>query len=108
LAADDAGAEDQRDDAELDDLVDAHKAFGFDEDAGLLIDLAAYAVVDGLVQFEDAAGDLPVAIVAALHDEDPVVVGDDGGGADAVAGGSGHGWSSSNWHRAALASSWRL
>ena len=60
-------------------------------DAGLLGDLAADAVFEGLVEFEDAAGRLPLGGVAALDGEDAAVVAhDDAGDADGVVRGVGH------------------
>jgi hypothetical protein len=43
--------------------------------------------VDGLVEFQDAAGGFPVLVVAAADEQDPaVVVGDDAADADRMPG----------------------
>src|SRR5690606_31182099 len=101
---------DEGDDAELHVLVDAGEAYRLDRDPGLLLDLAAQPVLDGLVEFEDAAGKLPGAVVTALDDEDTaLVVRDDCGHADGVAGRLAHHWlPPANSHTATVASSWRL
>jgi hypothetical protein len=60
---------------------------GLDVESGFLADLAAQPVVDGLAEFEDAAGGFPVLVVAAADEQDPaVVVGDDAADADGVPG----------------------
>ena len=83
----DLAAEYQGDDGPGHVLVDAGEGDGLDVEAGLLADLAAQAVGDGLAGFQDAAGGFPVAVVAALDEQRPaVVVGDDAADADRVAG----------------------
>ena len=52
----DLAAEDQGDDLACDVLVDASQGDRLDVESGLLADLAAQAVVDGLAEFENAAG----------------------------------------------------
>lgn len=90
-------------------LVDAGHGPWLDEQAGLFLDLAAEPGADRPVEFENPAGYLPFVGVAALHDEDASVgVGDDGGDADGVCAGGGHGGLPSKVHRAMVASSWRL
>jgi GntR family transcriptional regulator len=82
-----AAAEHQRDDPALDVLVDPGEPLHFDLHAGLLGHLAAHACVEGLGEFEDAAGRLPMAVVPALDDEHPAVVANhDAGDADGVCG----------------------
>jgi hypothetical protein len=81
--AEEFGAEDQGDDAHLHVLVDPGESNGLDGDPGFFLDFAAYAVLNRLVQFEDAAGQLPCTVVAALdHKDATVCVEDDGGDAD--------------------------
>jgi hypothetical protein len=75
------------------------------------LDLAGHARVEGFVEFEDAAGDLPLAGVASLDDQGAAtVVGHYCGDADGVAGVLvlSHRSLSSNRQMAAVASSYRL
>ena len=80
----DLAAEDQGDDAAGHVLVDAGEGDRLDVQAGLLADLAAQAVVDGLARLKDAAGWFPAVVVGALDEQGAaVVVGDDAGHAGA-------------------------
>ena len=79
LAVDDVAAEHQGDDAAAHVLVDASEGLGLDPHAGLLQDLADQAGLDGLVEFEDAAGWLPVAVVAPPHGQELALLVDDRG-----------------------------
>ena len=89
-------AEDEGDDAAVEVLVDAGEAIDGDVDAGFFEDLAADALFEGFVEFEDAAGWFPVIVVAAANDEDAVlVVDDDAGNADGVLRGVRH--AAANW-----------
>ncbi len=63
-AAGDLAAEDQGDNAAGHVLVDTGESDGLHVEAGFLADLAAQAVVDGLAEFEDAAGRFPAVVVA--------------------------------------------
>ena len=83
----------------------------FDEKAGFFFHFTAHTCVPGLAEFEDAAGDLPLAGATALDDHNPAGgVGDDGGDADGMARafGLGHRLFPSNRQSAAVASSCRL
>ena len=83
----DLAAEDEGDDPAGHVLVDAGEGDGLDVEPGFLADLAAQAVVDGLAEFQDAAGRLPALVVAPLDQQRAaVVVGDDPGDADRVPG----------------------
>lgn len=64
-AAGGLAAEDQGDDAAGGVLVDPGELVDLDVDAGLFPDLAPDAVLGGLVQFQDSAGELPSAVVRA-------------------------------------------
>ena len=87
LAAGDLAAEDQGDDAAGHVLVHAGERVGLDVEAGFLADLAAQAIVDGLAEFQDAAGGFPVLVVAPLDEQRAaVVVGDDAADADRMPG----------------------
>lgn len=87
VAAGDLAAEDQGDDAAGHVLVDAGERAGLDVESGFLADLAAQAVMDGLLQLEDSPGRLPVLVVAAADEQDAaVVVGDDAADTDRVPG----------------------
>jgi hypothetical protein len=50
-------------------FVDAGECHRVDVQAGFVADLAAQAVVDGLAEFEDAAGRFPAVVVAALDEQ---------------------------------------
>src|SRR6516164_7718896 len=63
VSAGDFAAEDQRDDAAAHVLIHACERVGLDVETGLLTDLSAQAVLDGLAEFQDAAGRLPVLVV---------------------------------------------
>jgi hypothetical protein len=87
VAAGDSAAENQGDDAAGHVLVHAGERVRLDAEPGLLADLAAQPVGDGLAEFEDAAGGFPVLVVAAADEQDAaVVVGDDAADADRVPG----------------------
>jgi hypothetical protein len=75
-AGDGVAAEHQRDDTEGQVLVDAGEPLDLDDDPGLLDDLAPDAVLEGLVELQDAAGRLPPRVVAALDHEHRAVVAD--------------------------------
>jgi hypothetical protein len=73
-------------------LVDAGKAFDLDFDARLLGDFAAYTVLEGFIEFEDATRRLPMLVIAAPHRKNaPVVTNDDPGDADGMLGRVSHG-----------------
>jgi hypothetical protein len=72
-----AAAEDQRNDTAGQVLVDPGEMLDFDLDSGLFPDLAPYAGLDVLVEFEHAAGRLPPAVVTPLDDENTTVLVDD-------------------------------
>jgi hypothetical protein len=59
LTAEDVAAEGEGDDAAGHVLVDAGELVGLDVQAGFFLNLAAYAVVEGLAELEDAAGWFP-------------------------------------------------
>lgn len=80
-------AEDQGDDAAGHVLVDAGEFVDLDMNAGLLQDLAGYAGPGGLVEFEDAAGEFPGAVVgSADRQESPVLAHHYSGNGDGVQG----------------------
>src|SRR5215831_11437621 len=86
-AASDLAAENQGDDATGLVLVDAAEGGGLDVEAGLFPDLAAQAVVDALVEFEDTTGRFPAAAVKSADEQGAaVVVHHDPGDADRVTG----------------------
>ena len=58
-------------------LVDAGELVDGDVDPGFFTYLAAYTSFERLVQLEDAAGWLPLAVVAALNGQDALVLVDD-------------------------------
>src|SRR5262245_51736247 len=78
LTACNVTAEDESDDAADDVLVDPRQPFEFDLEPGLLADFAAEAVVDGFVEFQDAAGWLPCTGVGPTDDEHSSLLIDDG------------------------------
>jgi hypothetical protein len=83
----DLAAEDQGDDDPGHVLADAGEGDGLDVQAGFLADFAAQPLGDALAGFQDAARSLPLVVVAALDQQRAaVVVGDDSGHADRVAG----------------------
>lgn len=87
MAVGDLTAEDQGEDAADHVLVDAAEGARLDVKAGLFADLAAQAVLDRLGEFENAAGGLPVLVVAPLDEQSfTVAVGDDATDADGMTG----------------------
>src|SRR5690606_23096635 len=92
-AGDRFGAEDQGDHAKVHVLVhpgQPHRAYG---QPGLLVDLAAQPVVNGLAELQDAPGQLPVLVVAAAdHQRPPFRVDDGGGDADRMTRRAAHDW----------------
>jgi hypothetical protein len=74
FAADGVAAEDEGDDPASEVLVGAGEAFDLDGDAGLFGDLTADTVLEGFVEFEDPAGRLRLAGVAALDGQDAAVL----------------------------------
>src|ERR1039457_4423499 len=72
--------EDERDDALAHVLVHASQRGRLDVQAGLLGDLAAQALGDVLAELQDAAGWLPVAVVAPPDEQGAVLVIDHHGG----------------------------
>jgi hypothetical protein len=77
-AADDGASENEGDDASGQVLVDAGEAVGGDGEAGFFEDLPDEAVLNGLVEFKDPAGRLPMPVVLAADGEDAVMVVNDG------------------------------
>src|SRR5688572_1413961 len=65
-----SAAVDQGDDSAGHVLVDASESFNLELDAGLFSDLSAETILDGLVQFENAAWGLPATVIAALDQQD--------------------------------------
>ena len=59
-------------------LINARELFHLDVDAGLLQDLADNTLLRSLVQLQDSARWLPVAVVPALDHQHPPVLADDG------------------------------
>src|SRR5215472_5269590 len=85
LPAADLAAEDQGDDAAGHVLIYACERVGLDVETGLLADLAAQAVLDGLAEFQDAPWRLPVLVVAPPDEQHAaVVIGDDAADADGM------------------------
>src|SRR5215472_16280122 len=78
-------AEDQGDNAAGHVLVHACERVGLDVETGLLTDLAAQAVLDGLAEFQGAPGRFPVLVVAPPDEQHAaVVIGDDAADADGM------------------------
>lgn len=67
-------AEYERNDAECHVLVYAGLSYGIDHESRLLEDFSAKAIIDGLVEFEDASGKFPSANVATLYDQHAALV----------------------------------
>lgn len=67
-------AEDQGHDAAGRVLVDAGEFVHLDVDAGLLQDLAGYAGLGSLVEFEHAAGEFPCAVVGSTDGQEAPVL----------------------------------
>ena len=69
LATGDLAAKHEGNDAPVHVLVDAAQGVGLDVEPGLLANFAPQPGFDRLIEFEDAAGGLPVVVVAALDEQ---------------------------------------